>query len=309
MAGGFTRAEMSWLEWSDKGWQVRPDCPEPLRTRLRHKIAFFAYRDEVRMSLNKEPLVNYPKSERKAEIESGKYDVKKEGTADKKGKDEWSFPLTRQDKKALVAYRKALYEELGINHPPTDDYILTSEQKNKEEPKRVHSLNRVPLWKENAKIIKREKKEFSSDYFVQLRERTNLSRVAFAEKYCIPYDKVSTWEKRGLWRFEYIPILLTRAVEEDTDTSFPKTPLVLGFDIRRILDTSHLNVKEFAVRYHISEAALDNWLKGKSEPQPYVLTLLERFAKEDVREPWKSYIASRNEPAGYIDRDTSRRHK
>lgn len=123
----------------------------------------------------------------------------------------------------------------------------------------------------------------------ELRKLCGMTQKQFAAKYDIPESTIGGIENRD--RKTLIETLLNRAVLEDLDEDFPSPPYCLGFNARRLLDYSHMTQKEFADKYGIPKTQLNNWVTGyQQKPRKYILRLLERFVREDMNEPWKSYI-------------------
>ena len=127
---------------------------------------------------------------------------------------------------------------------------------------------------------------------IEMRKKLGLTQAEFGRKYKIPSRTVRNIESGGK-NNPLLKSLLERAVLEDCDPNFPKKPYCLGFNMTRILDYSHLTQKEFAERYNILPSTINNWVTGYRKPKIYILMLLERFVREDMNEPWKSYIAEK----------------
>lgn len=53
--------------------------------------------------------------------------------------------------------------------------------------------------------------------------------------------------------------------------------------IKELRDLLNVSRAEFSRRYGIPSRTLEDWEKGKRTPPPYVITLLERVVKEDVK--------------------------
>lgn len=121
----------------------------------------------------------------------------------------------------------------------------------------------------------------------ELRKLCGMTQKEFAAKYSIPFETLRGIEKRGGGGLT--ETLLNRAVMEDLDENFPKPPHCLGFNVRRLLDYSHMTQKEFWDKYNIPKTQLNNWVTGYRKPKKYIMELLERFVREDMNEPWKSF--------------------
>ena len=109
---------------------------------------------------------------------------------------------------------------------------------------------------------------------------SGLSQKEFAERYHIKYATVNRWVNGGK-QPPYVLALLERFVREDADCA-NDTPWIYGIGIKRIIESSHISIKDFAVKYGISEPLLRNWLSAKKQ-NGYILYLLERAVKEDNR--------------------------
>lgn len=53
--------------------------------------------------------------------------------------------------------------------------------------------------------------------------------------------------------------------------------------IKELRDLLNVSRAEFSRRYGIPSRTLEDWEKGKRTPHPYVITLLERVVKEDIK--------------------------
>lgn len=53
--------------------------------------------------------------------------------------------------------------------------------------------------------------------------------------------------------------------------------------IKELRDLLNVSRAEFSRRYGIPSRTLEDWEKGKRTPPPYVITLLERVVKEDIK--------------------------
>ena len=126
----------------------------------------------------------------------------------------------------------------------------------------------------------------------ELRKLCGMTQRELAAKYNIPFETLRGIEKRGGGGLT--ETLLNRAVMEDLDENFPKPPYCLGFNIRRLIDYTHITTqKQFSDKYNIPLTQLNNWVTGYQKPRKYILLLLERFVREDMNEPWKSYNCSK----------------
>ena len=121
----------------------------------------------------------------------------------------------------------------------------------------------------------------------ELRKLCGMTQKQFSAKYSIPFETLRGMEKRGSGGLT--ETLLNRAVTEDLDENFPNTPYCLGFNARRLLDYTHMTQKEFSDKYNIPKTQLNGWVTGYRKPKKYIMLLLERFVREDMNEPWKSY--------------------
>ena len=122
----------------------------------------------------------------------------------------------------------------------------------------------------------------------ELRKLCGMTQKQFSAKYSIPFETLRGMEKRGSGGLT--ETLLNRAVMEDSDENFPKKPYCLGFNIKRLLDYTHMTQKQFADKYNIPQTQLNGWVTGYRKPKNYILLLLERFVREDMNEPWMGYI-------------------
>lgn len=109
---------------------------------------------------------------------------------------------------------------------------------------------------------------------------SGLSQKEFAERYHVPFSTVNRWVNGGK-QPSYVLALLERFVREDA-MGDNEIPWVYGIGIKRIIESSHMSIKDFAVKYGISEPLLRNWLSAKKQ-NGYILYLLERAVKEDAR--------------------------
>ena len=125
--------------------------------------------------------------------------------------------------------------------------------------------------------------------YKELRNTLNTTQTEFAKMYKIPYKTYQQWEEKDA----EVNYLIYRAVMEDADKDFPDKPYILGFNLKRIIDYSHLSQIEFCEKYKIQKATLSRWKNGKRKPKEYFIELLERFVREDTQEPWKSYIENK----------------
>lgn len=126
--------------------------------------------------------------------------------------------------------------------------------------------------------------------YKEMRTLTGLGQKEFAEKYNIPYRTYEKWERGENQHADIVRPLLERAVLEDSDPDFPKKPNILGFNMRRLLDFSHMTRKEISERYDIPYCSVKQWINGNAQPKTYIINLLERFIREDTMNPWKEYI-------------------
>ena len=116
--------------------------------------------------------------------------------------------------------------------------------------------------------------------FNEILRLSGLSQKEFAERYHVPFSTVNRWVNGGK-QPPYVLALLERFVREDA-MGDNEIPWVYGIGIKRIIESSHMSIKDFAVKYGISEPLLRNWLSAKKQ-NGYILYLLERAVKEDNR--------------------------
>lgn len=126
-----------------------------------------------------------------------------------------------------------------------------------------------------------------------LRKKTGKTQAEFAKTYGIRLNTLSDWERCVSEPPQYVVKLLERFVAEDTAENFPKPPNVLGVGIKRVYEISGLEKIEFAERYGIPVDTFYKWLNGNGKPTRHTEYLLERAVREDIYEPWKSYIAEK----------------
>lgn len=54
-------------------------------------------------------------------------------------------------------------------------------------------------------------------------------------------------------------------------------------DIKEIRSISGLSQQAFSDKYKIPKRSIENWESGKRTPPEYVISLLERVVKEDIK--------------------------
>lgn len=116
--------------------------------------------------------------------------------------------------------------------------------------------------------------------FAEILQLSGLTQKEFAERYHIKYETVNRWVNGGK-QPPYVLALLERFVREDAVGE--KMPWVYGVGIKRIIDISGLTQKEFAERYGISYGVIRSWVSKNGNVNVYILYLLERAVREDVR--------------------------
>ena len=68
--------------------------------------------------------------------------------------------------------------------------------------------------------------------------------------------------------------------EEDV---FPEKVSSDSLDFHEIRMLSGLTQKEFSERYNIPKRSIENWDAGSRNPPDYLIELLERIVKEDIK--------------------------